>query len=186
MKLYVFAQTYDMKAVQDSIVSTICVRLSHDREIWATLGSDTDLLEYLVGHVGTGARLYTLIARALAYRMFPGAVSQQNVSVPFADGNQIVPFPGRAPCIFPRMPQMFSLHDLAKAQANLRQVLEACRKGAEEEVDMGEVLDAVPAALLRDILKEFFRMKSRGWSANTGFEACVGIDSDFHLSRPAL
>lgn len=186
MKLYVFAQTYDIKAVQDSIVSTICVRLSHDHEIWATLGSDTDLLEYLVGHVGTGARLYTLITRALAYRMFPGAVSQQKGSVRFADGDRTVRFPGRAPDIFPQMPQMFTLHDLAKTQANLKQVLEACRNGAEEEVDMGEVLDTVPATLLRDILKEFFRMKSRGWSANTGFKACVGTDSDFHLPRPAL
>lgn len=76
-----------MQAVQDSIVSTIYARIFDDREIWATLGSDTDLLEYIVGHVGTGARLYTLITLALAYRMFPEATSQQKVSVPFTDGN---------------------------------------------------------------------------------------------------
>lgn len=186
MKLYVFAQTYDIEAVQDSIVSTIYARLSADREIWATLGPDTDLLEYLVGHVGTGARLYTLITRALAYRMFPAATSPRKINVLFADGNRIVPLPGRALDIFPPMPRMFRLHDPAKMQAFHRQILDAYGKGDSEEVDMSKILDAVPAALLRDILKEYFRMKSRGRSARTDFKACVGTDSDFHLPRPAL
>lgn len=150
------------------------------------MGSDTDLLEYLVCLVGTGARLYTLIAHALAYRMFPAATSQQKVSVPFTDGNRIVPLPGKASDIFPRMPQMSRLHDLAKIQENHRQILDAYGKGDSEEVDMSKILDAVPAALLRDILREYFRMKSRARLAWTGLEACVGTDSDFHLPRPAL
>ncbi|KAK7726841.1 hypothetical protein SLS63_007459 [Diaporthe eres] len=186
VKLHVFAQTYGIQAVQESIISTINARLFDDREIWATLGSETDLLEYLVCLVGTGARLYTLITHALACRMFPAATSQQKVSVPFTDGNRIVPLPGRASDIFPRMPQLSRLHGLAKNQANRRQILDAYGKGDSEEVDMSKILDAVPAALLRDILKEYFRMKSRARLAWTGFEACVGTDFDFHLPHPAL
>ncbi|KAG6360580.1 hypothetical protein INS49_011642 [Diaporthe citri] len=186
VKLYVFAQTCEIQAVRDSIVSTIYAQLSDDREVWATLGSDTALLEYLVGHVGTGARLYTLVTRALAYRMFPVVTSQQKVSVPFVDGNRIVPSPGRALGIFPQMPQMLILHDLAKMQPNHRKIMDACGSGVSEEVDMDEILDAVPAALLHDILKGYFRKKSRGWSASTGFKACVGTDSEFHLPRPDL
>ncbi|KAL2293142.1 hypothetical protein FJTKL_05133 [Diaporthe vaccinii] len=159
VKLYVLAQTYDVQAVQDSIISTTYARLFDDREIWATLGSDTDLLEYLVCLAGTGARMYILITRALAYRMFPAATSQQKMS---------------------------RLHGLAKIQANHRQICDSYGKGDSEEVDMSKILDAVPAALLRDILKEYFRMKCRGRSASMDFKAYVGTDSDFHLPRPAL
>lgn len=81
---------------------------------------------------------------------------------------------------------MYRLHDLAKMQANHRQILDAYGKGDSQEVDMSKILDAVPAALLRDILKEYFRMKSRGRSASMDFKACVWTDSDFHLPRPAL
>lgn len=96
VKLHVFVQTYGIRAVQHSIISTINARLFDDREIWATLGSDPDLLEYLVCLVGTGARLYTLITHELAYRMFPAATSQQKVSVPFTDGDRIVPLPWKS------------------------------------------------------------------------------------------
>lgn len=185
MKLYVFAQTYGIQAVQDSIVSTVYARLSDDREIWATLGSDTELLEYLVGHADTGSRLYTLVTRALAYRMFPAAIVQQKVGVPFADSSRTVRFPGRAPDIFPRIPQTLIFNGPAKMQPNYKQIMEVCGKRALEEIDMDKIFDALPAALLRDILKEYFRMKSRGRSARTGFKACVGTDSDFRLPRPA-
>lgn len=40
VKLYDFAQSCDIRAVQDSVVSTIYVRLSDDREGWATLSTD--------------------------------------------------------------------------------------------------------------------------------------------------
>lgn len=187
VKLYVFAQSYNIRAVQDSVVSTIYGRLSDDLESWATLGTDAGLLEYLVGHIDTGAGLYTLITRTLAYRMLPAATSQQKVSVPSAGGQRPVASVGRdPPQIFPFMNRMFTFRDLAKTQADHRQTMDSYREATSEEADMDKILTTVPAVLLRDIVKEFFRMKSRASSASTDFKACVGSDSDFHLPRSAL
>lgn len=187
LKLYVFAQSYNIRAVQDSVVSTIYGRLSDDRESWTTLGSDVGLLEYLVGHIDSSTGLYTLITRALAYHMFPAATSQQEVSMPSADGQRPAIFVGRGlPHIFPPITRTITFHNLAKMQADHRQTMDAYRKGPAEEADMSEIVTAVPAALLRDIVKEFFRMKSRAWSASTDFKACVGSESDFHLPSPAI
>lgn len=187
VKLYVFAQSYNIRAVQDSVVSTIYGRLSDDREGWGTLGTDTGLLEYLVGHIDTGAGLYTLIARTLAYRMLPAATSQQKVSVPSAGGQRPVASVGRGPPqIFPPMNRMFTFHDLAKLQADHRRTKDSYGVAPSEEADMDKIMNTVPAVLLRDIVREFFRMKAHASSASMDFKACVGSDSDFHLPRSTL
>lgn len=187
VKLYVFAQSYNICAVQDSVVSTLYARLSDGRESWLTLGTDTSLLEYLVGHIDTSTGLYALITRALAYRMFPTANSQQKGSVPSAGGQRPVASVGRSPPqTFPPMNRMFTFHNLAKMQADHRQTMKSYRKAPSEEADMDDIMTTVPAALLRDIVKEFFHMKSHASSASMDFEACVGFDSDFHLPRSAL
>lgn len=50
---------------------------------------------------------------------------------------------------------------------------------------MDKILHTVTATLVCAIVKEFLRMKSRGWPANTGSMTCAGTYSDSHLPRSA-
>lgn len=84
------------------------------------------------------------------------------------------------------MNRMFGFHDLANMQADHRQTMNFHRKAPSEEADMDKIMTTVPAALLRDIVKKFLRMKSHASSASTDFKACVGSDSDLQLPRSAL
>lgn len=166
VKLYVFAQAFGIITLQNSTVSVIFTRFQDDRENWNTLGPDSGVLEFLVDRVDPDAHLYTVVTRAMAYRMLPVAVMKQEDGMPSYDGGWGGCWDLR-PQVAPQQPTVGAGWDLP-----------------EEGTNLNAILDALPATLLRSIFKEFFYMKSSGWSAATGFKACVGSHSDFHVSQP--
>ncbi|KAL1865161.1 hypothetical protein Daus18300_007287 [Diaporthe australafricana] len=166
VKLYGFAQEFCVMTLLNSTVSVIYTRFQDDRENWHTLGPDTGVLQFLVDHVDSDAHLYTVVTRAMAYRMLPVAVVKQEDWVQAYDGGWGGTWDLR-PQVAPQQPTVGAGWGLP-----------------EEGADTDAILDALPGSLLRSIFKEFFYMKNQGWSGASGFKACVGSHSDFHVSQP--
>ncbi|KAI3399256.1 hypothetical protein diail_7419 [Diaporthe ilicicola] len=156
VKLYAFAQEFDVKALQDTAISVIYFRIHNDNEVWGTLGSENGMLEYLVSRVNPDAHMYTLVTRALAFQMLPAGVLQQEARVSSDEevwtndggwGDWDAPLKGGSP-------------GFAFPQTLANPAVEAGWDGPADGANMGAILDTLPATLLRSTLKEFFRMNS--------------------------
>lgn len=155
LKLYVFADKYCIDKLQETIITIVYSRFQWNKDTFDTVSSDEKFMRYLDDYMPEGAPMYKLITRALAFQM----VMRAGTTIEFSR-NVIANL---------EMSEL-ALHHRASKEKRDGGVV-ASKPGAKRDAT-GKAVEAIPEAILRSIVTEFFAIETSSFVL--GFSDCVG------------